>query len=216
MPEVKRAALSKELIMSTEGDHWSGADAIEITLLPTPVLMQPSEYIQNTVQQGDVGAIKSVDVRAVHDDASLYLRLEWADPDRSDDVSQPNLFPDGIAVMFPFGDDAPLITMGVEGFPVNQWHWQAGLERPHNVTTAGLGTSYRTPESFIEAKDDWQNGRWVVVLTRPLETSDPDNHVGFQIGQPFKAAFCVWEGGNKERAGVKSYSVQWTEYSWEA
>ena len=215
MPEVRRVNIDPEAIMDPDGNHWASADAIDISLQPTPVPMQPSEYIQSTLKQEDVGAVGAVNVRVLHDGNNLFLRLEWEDPTDNNDVSQPNLFADGAAVMFPFGEDAPLITMGNETAPVNQWHWQADLARPHNVTTAGLGTTYRTPQTFVESSAKWASQRWKVVLSRPLETADPDNHVLFQVGQPFKAAFCVWEGSNQERAGVKSFSVQWTEYSWE-
>jgi len=215
MPEVKRTDLPKDQVMMPDGAHWNSADKLDIQLQPTPVSMQPSEYIRSTLNQVDVGAIKSIQICALHDGSNMYLRLEWEDADKDDDVSQPNLFPDGAAVMFPFGADAPLITMGSESAPVNQWHWQAGLDQPYNVTTAGLATTYRTPESYVESQSLWADGRWKVVLSRPLQTGDSDNHVDFVVGQPFKAGFCVWEGSNSERAGVKAFTVQWTEFSWE-
>ena len=216
MPVIKRANADKATLMDPTADLWRNADAAQLSLQPTPVGMQPSEYITSTVDQADVGAIRRLDVRALTDGDAIFLHLSWPDPTQDTDSSEAHRFADGVAVLFPFGDDAPIVTMGNDQQPVNQWHWRADVERPLNVTTAGLGTSYRTPETFVEAQAHWANERWVVVLARPLETSDPDNHVPFSPDRPIKAAFCVWDGDSQERAGLKSYTPSWTEFSWEA
>jgi DMSO reductase family type II enzyme heme b subunit len=216
MPTIKRAAVSKETLLDPKARVWREAEAVTLQLQPTPVGMQPSEYIRTTVEQASVGTVKQLEVRALHNGSELFVRLEWPDPDKDDDAPEPHLFADGAAVMFPFGEDAPLITMGSQAQPVNQWHWRADLEKPYNLTTAGLGTTYRTPESFIEAKAVWERGRWAVVLARAVETPDPDNHVPFRPGQAVKAAFCVWKGSQQERAGIKAYSPAWTEFTLEA
>ncbi len=216
MPTIRKAAVAKATLLDPKAGVWREAEAVKLQLQPTPVAMQPSKYIRETYDQSAVGAVRELEVRALHNGSEIFWRLEWPDPTRDDDVSEANRFADGVAVMFPFGEDAPLITMGSQAQPVNQWHWRADLEKPYNVTTAGLGTTYRTPESFIEARAVWEGGRWAVVLARPLKTPDPDNHVPFQPGQTVKAAFCVWEGSNQERAGLKSYTPLWTEFTLEA
>jgi DMSO reductase family type II enzyme heme b subunit len=215
MAVVKKIAATKEELLNPNAGTWQEAETVQLSLQPTPVAMQPSEYIRSTVKQEAVGAVKQLEVRALHNDSEVFFRLEWPDPRRDADVSEPQLFADGVAVMFPFGEDAPLITMGSQAQPVNQWHWRADLEKPYNVTTAGLGTTYRTPDAYIEARAVWEGGRWKVVLARPLKTPDPDNHVTFRPGQSIKAAFCVWEGSNQERAGLKSFTPAWTEFTLE-
>ena len=216
MPVVKRAAVDKSTLLDPKAGVWREAEAVTLQLQATPVAMQPSKYIREAFDQSAIGAVKRLEVRALHNGSYVFFRLEWPDPDKDDDVSEPNRFADGAAVMFPFGEDAPLITMGSQAQPVNQWLWRADLEKPYNVTTAGLGTTYRTPESFIEAGSVWERGRWAVVLARSLETPDPDNHVTFKPGGTIKAGFCVWEGSNQERAGLKAYSPNWTEFTLEA
>ena len=216
MPVIKRVNSIKATLLDPTADVWRDADPAQLNLQPTPVGMQPSEYITSTVDQADVGAIRRLDVRALTNGDALFLHLSWPDPTQDTDSSEADRFADSVAVLFPFGDDAPIVTMGNEQQPVNQWHWRADVDRPLNVTTAGLGTSYRTPESFVEAEAYWENGQWAVVLARPLETSDPDNHVPFSSDRPIKAAFCVWDGNNRERAGLKSYTPSWTDFSWEA
>lgn len=215
MPIIKRTTGAKDALLDPRHDVWEGAEATLLALQPTPVALQPSEYVQSTVQQEEVGAVKGLEVRALYDDLTLYFRLNWEDPRADEDTSDPSAFADGAAIMFPFGADAPLITMGSPAQPVNQWHWRADVAAPFNVTTAGLGTTYRTPASSLEAQGVWQAGRWFVVLARPLQTDDPDNQVPFQRGSTIKAAFCIWEGAARERAGLKAYSPQWTEFSLE-
>jgi len=215
MVQVKNANTSKENLMDVNNSAWSSAENVNIDLQPTPVTMQPSEYVQSTVKQENVGVIKKLEVRALHNGQTIFFQLRWADMQADISVEEPSDFSDGAAIMFPFKDDAPLIVMGKEDQPVNQWHWKADEPQPFNVTTAGLGTTYRTPESFVEVNSQWLNGAWAVVLARDLETSDPDNHVSFQVNQTLKAAFCIWEGSAKERAGVKSYSPAWTEFQLE-
>lgn len=216
MPVIKRANADKTTLLDPTTDLWRNADGVQLSLQPTPVGMQPSEYITSTVKQADIGAIDQVEVRALTNGGQLFFRLAWEDSTQNADSDEANRFADGAAILFPFGDDAPIVSMGNEQQPVNQWHWRADFSTPFNVTTAGLGTTYRTPESFVEAQAHWQNGQWAVVLARPLETSDPDNHVPFSTDRPIKAAFCVWDGDNQERAGLKGYTPSWTEFSWEA
>lgn len=216
MPVIMRAQADKTTLLDPAANPWSEAEATQLSLQPTPVGMQPSEYITSTVKQSEIGAIGQVEVRALTNGSQLFFRLAWQDPTQNADSDQPNRFADGAAILFPFGDDAPIVSMGNAQQPVNQWHWRADFPNPLNVTTAGLGTTYRTPESFVEAQARWGNGQWAVVLARPLETSDPDNHVAFSTSQPIKAAFCVWDGDNQERAGLKSYTPSWTQFTWEA
>lgn len=215
MPLVKRVAGDAKLLDPTSA-VWRESEAVKLRLIPAPVVIQPSEYIYATVSQRDIGAVKELKARALHDGASIYYRLEWPDPTEDSKVDDADRFADGAAIMFPFGNDAPLVTMGWAEQPVNQWHWRADLARPYNVTSAGLGTTYRTPESFIEATARREAGRWALVLARSLQTPDPDNHVQFPPGSAIKAAFCIWEGGNRERAGLKSYSPRWIEFTLEA
>jgi DMSO reductase family type II enzyme heme b subunit len=216
MPIAKKTNEAKAALLNPKAGTWQSAEAVQINLQPTPVGMQPSEYVQSTIAQSEVGATKTLNVRALHDQTELFFRLEWEDLQQDLDVTDPGAFADGAAILFPFGADAPLITMGSLDQPVNQWHWRADLQKPYNVTTAGLGTTYRTPQSFIEAGAIWENGKWALVLARPFQTTDPDNHVPFKVGQTIKAAFAVWQGSQKERAGLKSYSPAWTEFTLEA
>lgn len=216
MPVIKRANVDKSTLLDPNTSLWNEAEATTLNLQPTPVGMQPSEYITSTVKQSDIGAISRLEVRALTNGQELFLRLRWPDPTQNADSSEAHRFADGVAVLFPFGNDAPIVTMGSESLPVNQWHWRADFDEPFNVTTAGLGTTYRTADSFVEAQAQWEDGQWAVVLARPLETSDPDNHVPFSTDQPIKAAFCVWDGDGQERAGLKSYTPSWTEFNWEA
>lgn len=215
MPIAKKTNEAKTALLNPKASAWNMAEVARIDLQPTPVGMQPSEYIQSTMAQAVAAAVKQLDVHALHNGAELFFRLAWEDAQRDIDVSDPSAFADGAAIIFPFGADAPLVTMGSLDQPVNQWHWRADLQKPYNVTTAGLGTTHRTPQSFVEASAVWENGKWALVFARPLQTNDPDNHVPFKVGQTIKVGFAIWEGFHRERAGLKSYSPDWTEFTLE-
>lgn len=84
-----------------------------------------------TAQQGIYssggGSIPTVDVRAVHDGARLFVRIEWTDGTR--DVSNRDAidFADAAAVQFPAapGSTVPAVCMGQADAGVNIWQWRA-------------------------------------------------------------------------------------------
>ena len=48
------------------------------------------------------------------------------------------------------------------------------------------------------------SGRWHVTLSRAVGAAD--GRVGFAPGGETRMAFAVWDGGNRERSGRKSFS----------
>ena len=51
----------------------------------------------------------------------------------------------------------------------------------------------------------WQEGKWKVIITRPLVSEDPLNSQ-LEPGQPTTLAIAAWDGGNQEVDGKKSVS----------
>jgi DMSO reductase family type II enzyme heme b subunit len=161
--------------------------------------------------------IQRITVRAVHDGNTVSFLLEWEDAQADLSVTDTGTFPDAAALLFPIGEDAPLITMGAEGQPVEAWHWRA--DRPGrgicNVAN-GLGTTRITSEDRVTANGVWEEGRWRVVLSRALQVpSDTGEAVQLRSGATGKVAFSVWEGSNGERGGLKSFSPEWHSFTLE-
>ena len=79
----------------------------------------------------------------------------------------------------------------------------------------GLGTltSRRPAMQRIQAKGFWQDGRWQVVLVRPLMPAKEDDFT-LKAGQEVSVAFAVWDGHAGDRNGQKSVSI-WSKLTLE-
>lgn len=188
---------------------WQGVPAATITLMGTPVALQPSGFVVNTFREAKIGKVAQLACKAAHNGEELAIFLEWKDPEADDNLSDNNRFPDGAAVMFPLKGDATLMTMGSDEQPVNAWHWKANLpDRVANNIATGFGNTYVTKEVGIRAAARHSDGRWQLVLTRKIAFAGT-NSISLAPGVPLKIAFAVWEGSNGERAGLKSFSPEW-------
>jgi DMSO reductase family type II enzyme heme b subunit len=69
----------------------------------------------------------------------------------------------------------------------------------------GFGTLTVKPQQSAVGKGVWSNGKWHVVIARPLHAAslvDPD----LQPGAETLAAFAVWDGGAKEVGARKAWA----------
>lgn len=69
----------------------------------------------------------------------------------------------------------------------------------------GWGTMTVKPEQYAVGRGVWRDGRWAVVIARPL-VSDDLNGPRLVRGDRTVVAFAVWEGGNREVGSRKSWS----------
>jgi len=101
------------------------------------------------------------------------------------------------------------------------WGAENSLSNPHRTSAAeealakGLGTLTSRPPALqrVQAKGMWQDGRWQVVLHRPL-TPNEENDLKLKPGQEVSVAFAVWDGHAADRDGQKSVSI-WNRLSLE-
>lgn len=208
----KKVSLEGAQFASPTDTAWSSSINQHIELVGVPVSMQPSIYIASTMQERKIGKVGRVNVASMHNGRDIAFRLQWADPDQNLQRSDNHIFPDGAALMFPMGDDAPLVTMGAEGQPVNAWHWRA--DRPEeafsNIST-GLGTTEVTDKKAIQVVASYEGGIWSMVFRRAIATEAVKNMRQFTEGSATKVAVAVWEGGNGERGGLKAFSPSWVD-----
>lgn len=177
-------------------------------MAPTPLNGNPaikriSPFIEKST---DHGVITSLDAAAVHNGEALAFRLSWQSG-KHDQIADLDQFVDGVAVMFPLTAGASAFTMGAPGDPVNAWYWKANLERDaYDVVAEGYGTSARRcdHERTIACSAAHDGTRWHVVLTRALDGGEA--RARFAPGRQTRVAFALWDGGNRERAGRKSFS----------
>ncbi len=73
----------------------------------------------------------------------------------------------------------------------------------------GGGFSTLTPTQYqgrVQGKARWKDGRWHVVMTRPLTTVDQENEAPLGPGRAQALVLAVWDGGIQERNGQKAVS----------
>ena len=79
-----------------------------------------------------------------------------------------------------------------------------------NLSAGGFGTLTSLPVNLqdVQGHGVWVNGRWRVIFSRNLVTTDAVDEVIFRPGLTYGLAFAAWDGANNERNGQKSTS-QW-------
>jgi DMSO reductase family type II enzyme heme b subunit len=214
---VQRVKAGTAELLDPSSEAWRKARTVTVVLSPTPLEMQPTEYVRVAWKGRPYGKASSVRVAALHNGKEIFFRLLWQDEAGDVKIADIDQFIDAAAVLFPVVADAPLIGMGIKDKPVNAWFWRADWERPKNVSAEGMGSTLRRDDPALASKARHTRGRWDVVLSRSFNgAASPEGSVALSPGTVSKVAFAVWQGGNQERAGIKAFSPDWQELQIEA
>ncbi|MGQ9572062.1 MAG: ethylbenzene dehydrogenase-related protein [Dehalococcoidia bacterium] len=210
---VKRVTATTESLLDPVAALWQQAEEVVVALIATPNHLLNSEYTQTIWPNIDYGGVPEVRVRALHNGDSIFFRLEWHVAQPATEISDIGVFTDGVGILWPIAGDAPITEMGATDQPVNAWLWRAELgDKPYSVTAVGRGTTERHVDNPLVAKSSLEAGTWRVVMGRPFRVDNPHRRtMELAPGMTPKAGFAVWEGANKERAGIKAYSAAWQE-----
>jgi DMSO reductase family type II enzyme heme b subunit len=202
-----------ESLLDAGSSVWGGSSGEAVKLMGTPVGLQPTAAIRSSWMGREIGAVGSVSVSSVHDGSVLAFRLEWADAEEDVEVSDTTSFPDGAAVLLPSVPGAPAMTMGAPGSAVTAWYWRADDAggRGRHVVAEGLGTTRAVDEGSVRSRGEWKEGRWRVVLARPLRVESGEPVAQLEVGGVTGFGVAVWEGSRGERAGIKAFSGDWQE-----
>lgn len=78
-----------------------------------------------------------------------------------------------------------------------------------SLATAGPGSvTFRPVKSqLVDARGQWAEGRWTVVMTRALKVDAANAGVSLEPGEKVSMAFAIWDGGAKDRDGKKLVSI---------
>ncbi|MBS1270649.1 MAG: Selenate reductase subunit gamma [Gammaproteobacteria bacterium] len=127
-------------------------------------------------------------------------------------------FRDSIALQFAVkplqGTRRPHFMRGDSSNPVHLWVWKSdlGAQTGNGVEEAnarGWKQSYKVQDEDqqqVNAKAVWNQGRWSVVMKRPLVTEDRKD-VQFDKGRFIPLAVNAWDGSNGEHGRVMSISA---------
>jgi len=200
-------------LLEPQARGWQSIEREVVDLAGMPLNLQTSRYVRTVWADKLIGKVRAVSVRAAHDGERMAMLLEWNDDTRNTEFGE-RLFPDGAAVLFPCNGSAPISTLGAADAGVNEWFWRADLEQPENLVAHGLGTDRPADGARVEGSAAWEASRWSVVLSRTLKAKGADN-VKLAPGKRVSVGFTIWEGSNRERGDLRSYSRQWRELTLE-
>lgn len=214
---TKRVKAKRAELLDPGGEAWKQVRPSTVVLSPTPLEMQPTDYVRVSWTSRPYGKASSMRVSSLHNGDQIFFRLVWQDDSSDAKIADIDQFVDAAAVLFPIAEDAPLFGMGSKDKPVNAWFWRADWERPKNVAAEGMGSTQRRDDPALAASARHQRGRWDVIIARSLNgKGSPAGTVALRPGASTKIAFAVWQGANQERAGIKAFSPDWQELRIEA
>lgn len=77
------------------------------------------------------------------------------------------------------------------------------------LAIGGPGTvTFRLPQSqLVTARGKWSDGRWSVVMARPLAVASESDGVSVEPGARASIAVAVWDGSHRERDGKKLITI---------
>lgn len=174
-----------------------------VEMMAAPTAMQPGGYILKAYADHSTAHTPQVELDYEHAVARGYrITLRWACARPMSKIDDnPALFTDACALLVPVREDSPWITMGDKGKPVQGVLWRADRDALWRMQAEGLGTMQRStaPESW-SVQASWDHGYWQVVLQLPGWV---------ELEQAQRLGIAVWQGEDKERAGLKSVSTDW-------
>lgn len=152
---------------------------------------------------------RRIKVKVVHNGTDIFFFYQWDESTPNVTVNDYSLFADAFAMEIPLITEVSPIWMGAKDKPVNIIYWRADLARPENIVGGGIGTtqiSSDTESQNIRHYQNWANGVWTVIITRPMTTAS-HNQVSFVRSATYRLALANWKGGSDaERGGNKIIS----------
>jgi hypothetical protein len=144
----------------------------------------------------------------------LHWRADWQLDLESGFQDLEAAFPNVAFDFYPplVGVDRPKLP---EGYPADARKWLPGwyagnpLSQPRKTTPVeklvaqGAGTLEQLPTQNATGRGVWKDGRWRVVLRKPLRAADA-KEVTLVPGGIYAVAFAVWQGAHEDRGARKS------------
>ncbi len=174
----------------------------QLQLIAAPTGLQPGGYILQAYADRTEPSTPAADLEVTRDGATWRVTLSWECPNPVRDLSgDTTLFVDAAALLAPVTANAPWITMGAAGMPVEAVLWRADREVLLRIKAEGLGSTERSdaPEGWA-VESNWDAGRWTVTF---LLESWPSLEAFDQM------MIAVWRGEGGNRGGLKSVSPDW-------
>ncbi len=147
----------------------------------------------------------------------LHWRADWQLDLEAGFQDLETAFPNAAFDFYPplVGLDRPKLP---DGYPVEARRWLPGwhvgnpLSQPRKSTPVekllaqGAGTLEELPTQNATGRGAWKDGRWRVVLSKPLRAADA-REITLAPGGTYAVAFAVWQGAAGDRGARKSITL---------
>jgi DMSO reductase family type II enzyme heme b subunit len=144
----------------------------------------------------------------------VYIRVQWEDKGKHDQIRNLTDFSDAVAVQFPQNRNPQTTAiMGTREAPVNIWYWKASSGKAQNLVAEGPFTIVPAPAQDVEAVGEYKDGRWVVTFRRNRKPQDGSS-VDLTGMRVMPVAFALWEGVNYEANGLKAVTTEAAQGRW--
>jgi DMSO reductase family type II enzyme heme b subunit len=200
------AVSAENLPISVDDTAWEDAPVARFSMI-SQIVEPPRLFFP---------AVEFVDAQAIYNSQGITLKITWDDRSESSDsnledtyadrdgtVYRDTTHPDQFAIQFPAKADKdgarPYFLLGDKKRAVNTWWWRADSNTTAEINAKGFGSFQPQSERSTQIKSDvtYQDGRYTMMVTRPLTTSDT-NDVQFEVGGWTPVAFNAWDGARGE------------------
>ncbi|MEK7285699.1 MAG: c-type cytochrome [Nitrospirota bacterium] len=120
---------------------------------------------------------------------------------------------DGIAIQFAQAwqklpsPEKPYFIHGDEKRGVDIWKWESD-NTTKEMEGNGIDKVIARDSSNVKVSSaKWTNGRWQVVMKRPLETTDKEKSAQLEVGKNIPIVFFAWDGDAGEHDGKMALST---------
>ena len=195
---MRAAQLEGELPATPDDPRWATVERTDV-------------MVRNAVtpegEWAKAPTVRVVSLQTVHNDDMIAWRITWTDPTQE----QEGEVVDGIGLMLkPTGAAGDIVTLQAwpyEGAPsLDVCHWAADTGAGETIA-ANFDTirSKARPEAPLASAASYEDGRWHVVLQRPLKPTVPAAGSVLTPEQFAGVAVVVWDGGNPEARAVSPW-----------
>ena len=173
-----------------------------VTLSVAPPALSPGGYVMKAYADRLAPTTARADLEVEEQSGTWTVSLSWKaeHPVHAID-GDPQRFVDAAALLVPTTEAAQAMTMGAPTDPVEGALWRADRERPIHIAAKGWGTVERGEAPAPWRTDaEWKNGLWRVRYTLGAWPA---------LERFRRLAVAVWQGAERERAGLKAVSAEW-------
>lgn len=148
----------------------------------------------------------------------LHWRAEWQRDVEAGFQDLETAFPHVAFDFYPPLVGVPHPPKLPEAYPPEARRWLPGwsvgnpLSQPRKTSPVeklvaqGAGTLEQLPTQNAAGRGIWKEGRWWVVLSKPLRATDP-REISLVPGGTYAVAFAVWQGAHGDRGARKSITL---------